>query len=176
MKSILATLFMFITYLGAAASDPQPGEAASNKAQQGLQAFLGTWEIVTAQPPGSTKEAKRLVFRSDFTYAALDANNQPQWAGTFDLDPTAKPKIWDHRSNESKKNREDVLGIYELEGDRLKISCVAGVWKGKEWIGKPRPQNFIATAADVVLELRRVKSNDQRTPAKPYDQRADANQ
>jgi uncharacterized protein (TIGR03067 family) len=41
------------------------------------------------------------------------------WAGTFDLDPTATPKVWDHRSNEVAKKGGDALGIYELDGDNL---------------------------------------------------------
>jgi hypothetical protein len=79
-------------------------------------------------------------------------------AGTFVLDPTTT-KIWDHRSNESRKKGGDTLGIYELDGDKLKVGCVNGIWKDKQWPGNPRPTESKLRAADVVLELRRVKAN-----------------
>ncbi|WP_164100601.1 hypothetical protein [Candidatus Laterigemmans baculatus] len=80
---------------------PKLKDAESRAIEQSLKAFAGTWEIVDIQPPGSTKDAKRLVFRKDRTYAALNAENQELWAETFDLDPTVTPKVWDHRSDES---------------------------------------------------------------------------
>lgn len=165
MRSILALLLLFVFCLGATADDSpanksQPHDAKTKEVERELRTFAGTWEIARVEPAGSTKDAKYLVFRKDQTYAALDANHQELWAGIFDLDPTATPKIWDHRSNETKKTGGDVLGIYELDGDKLKVSCVAGVWKEKQWTGKPRPTKFELPAADVVLELRRVKPRD----------------
>ena len=51
------------------------------------------------------------------------------------------------------------MGIYELDGDKLKLACVVGIWKDNQWTGKPRPTEFKLEAADVVLELQRVKSD-----------------
>ena len=89
------------------------------------------------------------------TYAALDKDGKELWAGTFDLDPTASPKVWDHRSHESQKKGGDALGIYELDGDNLKVACVVGTWAGKEWRGKRRPTQLKLPDAEVVIELRR---------------------
>ena len=50
-------------------------------------------------------------------------------------------------------------GIYELDGDSLKVACVVGRWKGKEWVGKDRPQTFDPKAADVVIEMKRAKAS-----------------
>ena len=162
MRPILSALLLFAASLSVGAGEPQRDEAKS--LENSLQAFSGTWEIVAVEPPGSTKDAKRLLFRQDRTYAALAADGKELWAGTFDLDPTATPKIWDHRSHEAQKTGGDALGIYELNGDKLKVGCVVGVWKMKQWTGKPRPTEFKLPAADVVLELRRVnaKSHDSR--------------
>lgn len=160
MKPILPLLIVFALYLAALAADPQPKAVKSHALEKALKSFSGTWQIVRVEPPGSTKDAKFLVFRQDQTYLALDDKGKELWAGTFDLDPTAKPKIWDHRSNESEKSGGDVLGIYQLDGDKLKVSCVAGVWKEKQWTGKPRPCKFELPAADVVLELCRVPPRD----------------
>lgn len=158
MKSILCSLVVFAFSLGAMAENPKQQDASSRAIEPALEAFSGTWEIAAVQPAGSTKEAKRLVFRKDRTYAALDADGKELWAGTFDLDPAATPKIWDHRSNEAQQTGGDALGIYELDGDTLKVCCVVGTWKEKQWTGKPRPTEFKLPAADVVLELRRIRT------------------
>ena len=157
MKPILYTIVLSALSLGVMADGPKPQGDKSRAIEQSLKTFSGTWEIVDVQPPGSAKEARRLVFRKDRTYAALAADGQELWAGTFDLDPLATPKVWDHRSNESQKTGGDALGIYELDGDTLKVCCVVGTWKQKQWMGKPRPTEFKLPAADAVLELRRVK-------------------
>lgn len=69
------------------------------------------------------------MFRKDGIYAALDKDDRELWSGTFGIAPTATPKIWDHRTPESRKMGGDVLGIYELEGDRLRCCCVVGTWR-----------------------------------------------
>lgn len=127
-----------------------------------LEAFSGTWQIIDVQPPGSTQQAKFLLFRTDQTYAALDAEGKELWAGTYDLDPTASPKVWDHRTHESQINGGDALGIYEIEHDKLQLCCVVGTWKDKRWTGKPRPSKFEIPAADVVIELRRVTGAEKK--------------
>lgn len=159
MKLILPAIALLTFALGAVADGPKPDETKQKAIEQALETFSGTWEIIAVQPPGSTKEAKKLIFRKDQTYAALDKDGKELWAGTFDLDPTAKPKVWDHRSSESRRKGGDALGIYELDGDKLKVCCVVGTWQEKQWTGKPRPTEFKLPSADVVLELRRMKSD-----------------
>lgn len=125
--------------------------------EKALEEFTGTWEIVAVTPDGATKDARRLVFKKDGTYAAQDKDGKELWAGTFEIDPTRTPKVWDHRSHDAKKTGTDVLGIYEIDGDKLKVACVVGQWKGKEWTGKPRPTAIDPKAADVVIELKRTR-------------------
>lgn len=160
MKStILSVLVMFALTFVALAETPKLDATKKQALTHSLEAFSGTWEIVAVQPPGSTKDATRLVFNKDGTYAAHDARGKQLWAGTFDLDPTKTPKIWDHRSHEAQAQGGDALGIYELDGDQLKVCCVVGTWKDKQWTGKPRPREFKLPSADVVIELRRVKTD-----------------
>jgi uncharacterized protein (TIGR03067 family) len=140
-----------------AAGPPKPGEQKKEAVANALESFSGAWEIASVTPEGATKDARRLVFRTDGTYAAVDRDGKELWAGTFEVDPTESPKVWDHRSHDAKKEGKDVLGIYELDGDRLKVACVVGQWKGGEWAGKARPKGFDPKAADVVLELKRAK-------------------
>lgn len=149
---------VWLTIASASVADEPKAEANQAAIAKALETFAGTWEIASVQPDGATKNARQLVFNKDGTYAAQDKNGMELWAGTFEIDPTAKPYVWDHRSNDAKKEGKDVLGIYELEGDKLKVACVAGQWKGKKWVGKVRPGGFSPSEADVVIEFNRVKS------------------
>lgn len=156
MKRVILSMLL-MTGPGFAAADEPKGDKQQATAKA-LESFSGTWEIVKVSPEGATKDARRLVFNKDGTYAARDARGKELWAGTFEIDPTATPKVWDHRSHEAKKEGKDVLGIYRLDGDRLTVACVVGQWKGTEWAGRPRPKAIDPKEADVVIELTRVKS------------------
>jgi uncharacterized protein (TIGR03067 family) len=153
--------FMLGVVCGAVATTVVADEPKTNgkkaAVEKAVEAFAGGWEIVGVTPDGATQDARRLAFKKDGTYAALDKDGKELWAGTFDIDPTASPNVWDHRSHDAKKTGTDVLGIYELDGDKLEVACVVGQWKGKEWTGKPRPTAIDAKTADVIIELRRVK-------------------
>ncbi|VTS01654.1 Uncharacterized protein OS=Planctomyces brasiliensis (strain ATCC 49424 / DSM 5305 / JCM 21570 / NBRC 103401 / IFAM 1448) GN=Plabr_0596 PE=4 SV=1 [Gemmata massiliana] len=128
---------------GFAAKADEPKSDKQQATAKALETFAGSWEIVKVSPEGAAKDAKRLVFKKDGTYAAVGEANKELWGGTFEIDPTATPKVWDHRSHDGKKKGTDVLGIYELDGDSLKVACVVGQWKGKEWTGKARPRGSI---------------------------------
>jgi len=144
-------------------------EARQAAFAKALESFTGAWEIATVQPVGATKDARRLVFSQDGTYAAQDKDGRELWAGTFEIDPSVTPKVWDHRSQDAKKEGNDVLGIYDLDGDKLKVACVVGRWKDKEWDGRRRPTEFDPNESDVVIEFKRVKPSKQtmNTEAKP---------
>jgi uncharacterized protein (TIGR03067 family) len=139
-----------------AAADEPNAEVKKEAVSKALEGFTGTWEIVAVKPDAARKDARGLVFHKDGRYAALDKDGKELWAGTFEIDPTATPKVWDHRSHDAKKEGKDVLGIYELDGDKLKVACVVGQWKGKDWTAKPRPKAIDPKQADVVIELKRV--------------------
>jgi len=157
MRRFLLGVLWLAVASGAAAYEARV-EANQAAVAKALESFTGTWEIAAVQPDGATKDARRLVFHRDGTYAAQDKEGKELWAGTFEIDPAAKPKLWDHRSHDAKKESKDVLGIYDLDKDKLKVACVVGQWKGTEWVGKPRPSGFDLKQADVVIELKRAKS------------------
>ena len=154
-RFILGIVWLALAGVGAA-DEPKAGEVKKAAVAKALETFTGTWEIVAVQPDGATKDARKLMFNKGGGYAALDKDGKELWAGTFEIDPTTTPKVWDHRSHDAKKEGKDVLGIYELDGDKLKVACVVGQWKGKEWTGKPRPTAIDPKAADVVIELKRA--------------------
>jgi uncharacterized protein (TIGR03067 family) len=155
-RSILGLAWFASITLATAADEPK-AEVKKDAAGKAMEMFAGTWEIAHVKPNGATNDARRLVFNRDGSYAAQDTDGNELWAGTFEIDPTANPKVWDHRSNEAKKEGKDALGIYDLDGDRLTLACVVGQWKDKEWVGKPRPKAIDLKKADVVLELKRIE-------------------
>lgn len=158
-RFILGVVWMaWMAVVGVAVADEPRAEANKPAVARALETFAGVWEIAAVQPEGATKGARRLVFHKDGTYAAQDKDGKELWAGTFEIDPTASPKAWDHRTHDARKEGKDVLGIYDRDGDTLKVACVVGQWKGKEWVGKPRPKAIDPKEADVVIELKRVKS------------------
>jgi uncharacterized protein (TIGR03067 family) len=151
---------VWVAVAGVVLADAPKAEEARRKeaVAQALEAFTGTWEIVAVTPDAATKDARRLVFNKDGTYAARDKDGKELWAGTFEIDPTVSPKVWNHRSNDARKEGKDVLGIYKLDGSKLKVACVVGQWRGKAWTGKPRPKAIDPKEADVVIELKRATS------------------
>src|SRR4051812_47348421 len=86
----------------ATAADEPKTDVKKEAVTKALETFAGTWEIAV-KPDGATKGARRLVFHPDGTYAAQDKDGKELWAGTFEIDPTASPKVWDHRSHDAKK-------------------------------------------------------------------------
>ena len=154
-RHILGLAWLAFAGVGVA-DEPKADEVKRAAVAKALETLTGTWEIAAVQPDGATKDARRLVFYKDGGYAALGKDGKELWAGTFEIDPTATPKVWDHRSHDATKTGTDVLGIYELDGDKLKVACVVGQWKGKEWVGRPRPKAIDPKRADVVIELKRV--------------------
>ena len=157
-RFILGIVWLALAGVGAA-DEPKAGEVKKAAVAKALETFTGTWEIVAVRPEGATKDARKLMFNKGGGYAALDKDGKELWAGTFEIDPTTTPRVWDHRSHDAKKTGTDVLGIYELDGERLKVACVVGKWKGKEWVGKDRPKTLDPRAADVVIEMKRAQTS-----------------
>jgi uncharacterized protein (TIGR03067 family) len=142
--------------VAAGADEPPKDPAVKQKAVQAeLAKFAGIWRMRTE---GGTGEARFAVFRKDGRYSTYDKNGMELWSGTFDLDPTANPKVWDHREDgEPKKTGRDILGIYELDGDKLRVCLTIGRWVDGKWKGEPRPSEFKEGASYTVLEFQRVK-------------------
>ena len=128
MKSRL--LMIVAAGLLLAADNPQ-GPAS----KQDLKGLQGTWKLLSAMKDGKAlpeDEVKKttIVFKDDtFRFPEL-AEFATSREGTIKLDATKKPKQMDAISTE----KEVMLGIYELDGDRYKV-CFAPA-------GKPRPSEF----------------------------------
>lgn len=133
-------------------------EKKQQMANAAQTSFTGTWRIEATEPPSVANGARYLLFRPDGRYAALDSEKQQLWAGTYEIDPTQNPPIFDHRSDESMQSNGDALGIYRLSGDRLTFACVVGTWREDKWTGRQRPAHFVIGESDAVLHLQRVAS------------------
>lgn len=132
------------------------GCAANRAADKPCDAVVGAWDIVTTEPAGVAKDARRLVFHPDGRYTALDVEGRELWAGTFDLDPAAQPWTFDHRSDASSQTGGDALGVCKVTDDTFTFACVVGRWDNGKWTGKPRPTQLTIDEADAVLQLRRA--------------------
>jgi uncharacterized protein (TIGR03067 family) len=143
-------------------------KANSNRDHGAIEkpSFVGKWEITKVHPEDATKGAHWLLFTRGGTYAALDNGGKELWAGTFEIVPSTTPKIWDHRSHDANKAGKDQLGIYELDGDVLRLACVSGQWRGNEWVGRPRPKAIDPKGSDVIIELSRAKHVSELTHPK----------
>jgi uncharacterized protein (TIGR03067 family) len=123
---------LIIAAIGVSLAADNPQDPASKKDLDGLQ---GTWKLISAMRDGEAlpkdKVKKTTIVIKDDTFLFPDlAEYATSKEGTIKLDATKKPKQMDATSTE----KEVMLGIYELDGDRYKV-CFAPT-------GKPRPSEF----------------------------------
>jgi uncharacterized protein (TIGR03067 family) len=119
------------------AADPPKKDDAVQKDKEALQ---GAWRPVSAEQGGKdhTEGAKEhlLVFEKDtFT---VKKGDEVIIKGTFQLDPSQKPKAIDMTITEAKKDGDtgkEVHGIYELDKGTLR-------WCTAEPGGTDRPKEF----------------------------------
>jgi uncharacterized protein (TIGR03067 family) len=127
---------------------------AAQKPQRDGDRIQGTWTVTSSEregkkEPGTEKDPLQLEFAADtfrFLLPAGARHKQP-----YKLDPSKKPKTIDWLDGGKNGPSKPLLGIYELDGDTLKI-C----W-GKE--GGERPQEFQTKAGteDWLWILKRTK-------------------
>jgi uncharacterized protein (TIGR03067 family) len=130
---------------GTALAAPVPKEKEKVKDEDGV---LGVWAVDTFDygeiggPPQAEAAKMRMTFKKEGKLV-LALGGEPQDA-SYKLDPTAKPKGIDLSS--------PALGIYELDGDTLKLCLSQGP-------SQARPTEFKADGKRgvLVITLKRVK-------------------
>jgi uncharacterized protein (TIGR03067 family) len=147
--SLLATLF--------AAPIPKDKEKLKDE-----DTLLGTWKPdkfdnggAPGGPPPGELDKMRFVFEKDNVIRVTGGPGGEEMKGTFKLDPTAKVKAIDLVVSEpgGKGEPRTVLGVYELDGDALKL-CFA---EGQK---EPRPAELKADGKRVaVVTFTRVKED-----------------
>ena len=124
--------FLIIAAIGVSLGADSSLDPSSKKDSDGLQ---GTWKLVSAMkdgealPKDKVKQTTIVIKHDTFSFPDL-AEYATSKEGTIKLDATTNPKQMDATSTE----KEVMLGIYELDGDRYKV-CFAPT-------GKPRPSEF----------------------------------
>jgi uncharacterized protein (TIGR03067 family) len=105
------------------------------KGKADAELILGTWELVTreAAPRGQTNGIHRELHREGKAIIIHTSTNR-RIDAIYKIDPTKSPKEWDWKLGES---GAEFLGIYELDGDTLKLAIVSK--------GTPRPTKMEAT-------------------------------
>ena len=122
--------------------------------------LVGLWRMTPIAPLGTTGEARTIRMRPDWTYTTYTENSTELWSGTFSIDTTTTPRIWDHRSFRMLEAdpTSDILGAYKIEGDVVRVSVTPGRWDGDNWMGLPRARQLQTAEGYAVIEFRRISN------------------
>jgi uncharacterized protein (TIGR03067 family) len=143
-RILLATLIV-------ASSAGPGGSAADGKAKDALQgAWVAEWAQRNAQAADDLR-GHQLTFGGDrFT---IRSKGKVIYQGTYIADSSARPATIDFRNTAGEMKGKTWLGIYELEGDTLKICDNA------DDVARGRPAAFVTDAGSgqVLISFKRVK-------------------
>jgi uncharacterized protein (TIGR03067 family) len=148
MRRAVALFFGFF-FCGALASGA--GDAGKNAGKEDHKRLLGTWKLVERIIDG-----KKVDQKGTWTFSGNQILYGPDAAvhAVFKLDATKRPRTldFDHVAKDG-KILDMVLGIYELEGDTLKL-CVS--IPGKSDV-RPRTFESKEGSGHTLTVLQRVK-------------------
>jgi uncharacterized protein (TIGR03067 family) len=100
---------------------------AGGDADKELEKLAGTWAATAAEDYGEKipeEQAKTLrLVLSGNEFTASDGETAVM-SGTFTVDPGKKPKTIDLKSTSGRHKGKTLEGVYELDGDALKICFV----------------------------------------------------
>jgi uncharacterized protein (TIGR03067 family) len=126
-------------------------ELAKEKPRDDRELLQGTWIVTALEEDGAKKSAKeianyKLVVADDRCMLHM---NMDTLDTTFTIDPNEKPKHLDMIPQQGPQKGTTWLGIYELDGDKLKI-CGADP-------GGDRPTGFSTKKGQMLIVLKRDK-------------------
>ena len=140
MRSCLFTLLTAGFLLGAA--------GAQDDAKGDHEKIQGTWKVVSAEDSGrkapdeAVKNIKWVITKDKITYKFGDKTTEL----SYKLDATKKPKWIDLTEGD-----RTTLGIYELEGDNLKICFPEGGKRERSTAFESKPDSV----NDILIVLKR---------------------
>jgi uncharacterized protein (TIGR03067 family) len=110
------------------------GPTESNAEKKQGTKLQGTWVGISAEEAGKKEgyQQGQLVFDGDRFTARY--GGRILMKGTFKIDPSKKPGAIDLNSTEGRIQGQTAEGIYEVNGDTLRLGLVDP--------GKPRPTKF----------------------------------
>lgn len=128
--------------------------ATADEAKTDADKIKGTWSAVARERDGQRMEVAednerhfKLVF--DGKKIKYQPRNGSEEEGTYKLDATKKPKTLDLSVETGELKGKTLIGIYELDGDKLKICHGAP--------DSERPKEFGSKQGIGIIELKRVK-------------------
>ncbi|HXG10950.1 MAG TPA: TIGR03067 domain-containing protein [Gemmataceae bacterium] len=136
---------LLVLIVGLVLAAAQPKE----EVKRDLEKLQGTWIVASLIADGKEVPAEDLkdlrVVIKDNTYT-LYVKDKVFEEGTFTIDPTKKPKTIDSTPTSGPNKGKKSLGIYEIEGDTLKMaSGPAGKdQRPKEFASKPGTEDELA--------------------------------
>ena len=109
------------------------------------------------------KDKGQVVITFSGDKVTYQEGDKPAEEGTYKLDTSKKPKQIDVTKKESKdgKGKDEMKGIYSLEGDTLKIGFAFQVKKDKEEPPAMRPSSFEGMDV-IVMTFTRAKKGDKK--------------
>jgi uncharacterized protein (TIGR03067 family) len=119
------------------------GDAKGDGVKKELEALKGTWTVVAAERDGrklTDEQLKGVTLSFDGAgRTSVRKGDQLLFDGTIGIDPTTKPRTLDATQTSAGDNKgKTFLGIYELDGDTLKVCS-------SEPAGNDRPREFSST-------------------------------
>ncbi|HTK73703.1 MAG TPA: TIGR03067 domain-containing protein [Gemmataceae bacterium] len=132
-------LRIFLVVLIGAVGFVASGAVADDKAdlEREVKKFQGTWTFESSEAGGKALPAaqlKELVLTFEGDKHTVKKGNEVIQVGTQKLDPSKSPKTIDVTMTEGPSKGAVMLGIYEFNGDTLKVCFDSG--------GKKRPTEF----------------------------------
>ena len=125
------------------------GARADDKAdvEKELKKFQGTWTFESSEAGGKglpAGELKGLVLTFEGDKHTVKKGNEVIQAGTQKLDPSRSPKAIDVTLTEGPNTGAVMLGIYEMDGDTLKVCFDSeGKKRPTEFKSAPGSDNFV---------------------------------
>ncbi len=158
MNRYHALLLILTTGLLFAADDPKDDAAKKER-----EKLAGTWKVTSAERDGQPDKVSQnamTTYTADGKFSVKLADDTTG-DGTYQLDPSKKPKAIDYTMNYGPNKGKPHEGIYALDGDTLQI-CRSDP-------GKARPTEF-ATKTDsgqMLFVLTRQKTQTAKAPPAP---------
>jgi uncharacterized protein (TIGR03067 family) len=155
-QTALAVAFVVLCVPEARGQGDATEKARKLAAQQELKKLEGTWVCVSAVEGKEKREfirgkEARLTIRNESFMLSVDGEFVEKVA--IKVDPSKKPKTVDLTRTEGPEKGDTALGIYELNGDELKL-CIA------QRSNQPRPTEFTAGDKSTLFIFRRVKEKN----------------
>jgi uncharacterized protein (TIGR03067 family) len=138
MRRHAVAVVAVVSLMGGVGLSGAADEAKEEAVKKELKALQGTWRPISQELDGkktSEEELKdRAVVFDAAGKASLRHGDKILLESAWKIDPTKKPKAVDSTYTSGENKGKTRLGIYELEGDTLRV-CLGP-------IGKERPTEF----------------------------------